>query len=141
MTINNNVKFFLNLAKVQSALNRRFDAGLGGLGLSEFAILYHISNAENSSMRRTDLAEDLGLTASGVTRLLAPMEKVGYIKREVNPTDARVSCVVLAPGGKRKLEEAQDRAERLAESLIPAGKEKKISELSELILELAKNIK
>ncbi|MFA5991633.1 MAG: MarR family transcriptional regulator [Candidatus Doudnabacteria bacterium] len=141
MTINNTVKFFLNLAKAQSALNRRFDAGLGGLGLSEFAILYHISNAEKTSMRRTDLAEDLGLTASGVTRLLAPMEKVGYIKRETNPQDARVSCVVLAPGGKRKLEEAQDRAERLAESLIPSGKENKISELSELILELAKNVK
>lgn len=126
---------------MQSALNRRFDAGLGGLGLSEFAILYHISNAEKTSMRRTDLAEDLGLTASGVTRLLAPMEKVGYIKREANPQDARVSCVVLAPGGKRKLEEAQDRAQMLAESLIPAGKEKKISELSKLILELIKNVK
>ncbi len=114
---------------------------MGGLGLSEFAILYHISNAEKTSMRRTDLAEDLGLTASGVTRLLAPMEKVGYIKREANPQDARVSCVVLAPGGKRKLEEAQDRAQMLAESLIPAGKEKKISELSKLILELIKNVK
>ncbi len=138
MTLKNNVLFYLNMAKVQSALTRRFDSGLGGLGMSEFAILYHLSQAHKTCMRRSDLADALGLTASGITRLLAPMEKIGLIKREAIPGDARVSCVVLAPGGKRHLEESIERAERLAESLTPTGKTKKLEKFSELLSQLGK---
>ena len=80
MKISAGVKLFLNLAKTQALLNRRFDSGLGGIGFSEFVILLNLSKAENETMRRIDLAEKIGLTASGVTRMLAPMEKIGLIK-------------------------------------------------------------
>ena len=139
--LSHHVLFYLNLAKAQSALSRRFDAGLGGLGFSEFAILYHLSQAENSSMRRGDLAEKVGLTASGITRLLAPMEKVGLVKREVNKNDARVSCVILAAGGKRRLEEAVERAEMLAENFLPAGHKQNLNDISEFISQLAQKAK
>ena len=50
------------------------------------------------------------------------MEKVGLIKREANPADARVSSVALAGSGKRKLAEALPDAELLSDELIPNGK-------------------
>ncbi len=112
------VEFFLELARAQAVLARRFDSGLGGLGLTEFMILHALSQAEDERMRRVDLAEKVGLTPSGVTRLLAPMEKVGLVKKEANTEDARVSFVMLAPGGKRKLSEGMERAEVLAEDLL-----------------------
>ena len=110
--------FFLHLAKVQSVMTRRFESALGGLSLTEFMILYHLDEATNERIRRIDLAEKVGLTASGVTRLLAPMEKIGLIKREATETDARVSFVVLAPSGKRKLQEALENGEALAKSVF-----------------------
>lgn len=141
MEVHSNVSFLLDLGKTQSMLTRRFDSGLGGLGFSEFMILFHLSQAEDEKLRRIDLAEKVGLTASGVTRLLAPMEKVGYIKREANSEDARVSSVMLARGGRQKLEEAIERAEVLAEDIIPSGNSKKIKEFCDLLGEMRKNVR
>ena len=70
------VKLFLNLAKTQSILFNRFDRILGGLGFSEFLILYYLGQTKEQKLRRVDLAEKISMTASGVTRLLLPMEKV-----------------------------------------------------------------
>jgi DNA-binding MarR family transcriptional regulator len=135
------LKFFLNLATIQARLTRRFDAGLNGLSLNEFMILYHLSQARDEKLRRVDLAEKIGLTASGVTRLLLPMEKVGLVKKEVNKDDARVSYAALAAGGKRKLSESLEYAELLAEDLLPKGKAKHIEDFSALLAEFGGTIK
>lgn len=135
--ISDSLSVFLNLTKIQAIMARRFDGHLGGLGLNEFIILYHLNQAENEKMRRVDLAEKIGLTASGVTRLLLPMEKVGYVTKEVNEHDARVSYVLLAPGGKRKLIDAIERAELFCEEIMPSIQAKKYEEM---INSLLKNI-
>ncbi|HBP00339.1 MAG: Transcriptional regulator, MarR family [Candidatus Uhrbacteria bacterium GW2011_GWF2_41_16] len=132
------VAFFLELGRTQAIMARRFDSGLGGLGLTEFMILYHLSTAENERMRRIDLAEKVGLTPSGVTRLLAPMEKVGLIKREAYAEDARVSQVMLVSGGKRKLEEGMERAEVLTEDIFSAVGIKNPKALLETLRKLGK---
>lgn len=138
--LNSQVNFFLQLAKFQTQLSRRLDSRLGGLSLSEFVILHQLHQAEDHRMRRIDLAEAVGLTASGVTRLLLPMEKIGLVKREANRDDARVSYVVLASGGKTKYTEGLERMEIFAEDIIPSGKIKKLEECSELLTDLGKNI-
>ena len=135
--ISANLSFLLHLAKSQAAMARRFDSRLGGgLGFNDFVILYHLSQADGEKLRRVDLAEKIGLTASGVTRLLAPMEKIGLIQRETDARDARVSYVLLAPGGKRLLTERLEKAEILAGEALPSGRAKKIEELSEILIHL-----
>jgi len=138
--ISANVEFCLSIAKFQTALSRRLDSRLGGLGLNELIILYRLSQADEGKMRRIDLAEAVGLTASGVTRLLLPMEKIGLVKKEANARDARVSYVAIAPGGKTKLSEGLERAEIFFADIVPAGKKKKLEEFSGLLHELGKNI-
>lgn len=138
--LNTSVKFLLNLTKFQTKLSRRLDSGLNGISLTEFIILYHLAQAEETKMRRIDLADKVGLTASGITRLLLPMEKIGLVSREANEHDARVSYVVLAPGGRTKFNEGLERAEIFCEDLIPADKISKVEELSQLLIELGKNI-
>lgn len=131
------LSFFLQLAKIQAVITRRFDAHLGahhGLGFSDFIILYHLYTASGEKLRRIDLAEKLGLTASGVTRLLAPMEKIGLIKREATEHDARVSFVTITSGGKRLFEDALITAEETVADFVPAGKDKKIHELLEVLV-------
>ncbi len=130
------LQFFINLSKIQSVVTRRFDGRLNGLGWTDFIILLNLSQAPDEKLRRIDLAERVGLTASGVTRVLLPMEKIGLVTREINENDARVSFVVLAPGGKEKLFEALERAEYLSQSTIPANKMEKIGEISETLNEI-----
>ena len=72
-----------------------------GIGFSEYHVLWHLDRAEGHALRRIDLAERLGLSASGITRLVNPMEKIGLVARQSLPRDARVSLVALTKTGKR----------------------------------------
>jgi DNA-binding MarR family transcriptional regulator len=131
---------FFNLSKIQALMTRTFESRLGGLGYNEFIILFHLSQSPDEKMRRIDLANKVGLTASGITRILLPMEKVGYIKREITEEDARVSYVALAKGGKQRLRDRMDDAEELAKELIPEGNLRNVKEFTELLIEMRRNM-
>lgn len=135
--ISPSLNFIINVARFHSAAARRFDSRLGnGIGFTDFLILYHLNLAPEQKLRRTDLAEKLGYTPSGITRLLAPMEKIGLVKRETSPHDARVSFVSLAPSGKRILNDEMEDAEYLAEELLPGDSIEKLHGLAELLTKL-----
>lgn len=130
---NKQLDFFLKLSRVQAIVSRAFDRGLGGgLGFTDFVILYYLSQAPGEKMRRIDLANKVALSASGVTRLLLPMEKIGLVEREASTEDARVSYVKLAPGGKRLLEERIERADRFGEEFLSTTKVSNIKDISEI---------
>jgi DNA-binding MarR family transcriptional regulator len=116
-----NLDLFFHIAKLDALLSRKIP--LGGLGFSDFVILSHLDRAEGKKLRRIDLAEKTGFTPSGITRLLLPMEKIGLVGREPNPTDARVSYVTLAPGGATLLADARERAEFFAAETVGVAAE------------------
>ncbi|MFT5708286.1 MAG: DNA-binding MarR family transcriptional regulator [Oceanospirillaceae bacterium] len=96
------MSFVINMWSVNSIISKKLDASLGavhGIGFTEYMILFHLNNSHNKSMRRIDLANNIGLTASGITRLVSPMEKIGLVMKERNLRDARVSLVKLTAAG------------------------------------------
>ncbi|BAV08503.1 transcriptional regulator, MarR family [Filimonas lacunae] len=126
---------------MQTVVSRRFDRlNAHGIGFSDFVILYLLNSAQDGKMRRVDLAEKTGLTASGITRLLSPLEKIGLVGREVNERDARVSYVLLTAAGKKIYEEARVTAEHTAKDILPAGKAKAVKLLAEMLSGLGGNI-
>lgn len=131
----------MSLARAQSIISRRFD-GLNahGIGFNDFVILYLLRQAPGEKLRRTDLAEKIGITASGVTRSLIPLEKIGLVKREANERDARVSYVVLTETGKIVFEEAKETASHLAREIIPSEKMKNLQPLSDMLAGLGGNL-
>jgi DNA-binding MarR family transcriptional regulator len=140
-TIDSSLKTLMNLAKVQAVISRRFDRlNIHGIGFSDFMILYLLQQSVDGKMRRIDLADRIGLTASGITRMLLPMEKIGLVTREANERDARVSYVVLTSAGRQLFEDAKLTAEALAMEIIPIEKEKKLSPLTDLLATLGGNI-
>ena len=98
----------LNLLRAQSHLQSRFAAELGGvhgLSVNELLLLMQLDQAPGGRLRRVDLAARLDMSQSGVTRMLAPMEKVGWVERAEDPRDGRVGYVVLRKAGKRLVQE------------------------------------
>jgi DNA-binding MarR family transcriptional regulator len=92
----------LRLARACAVLQRRFDNALGshhGISFGDFQLLKHLANAPGGRLRRVDLAERVGLTASGVTRTLLPLEKIGLVTRQPDPRDARVGFAAITPVG------------------------------------------
>ncbi|OCA68129.1 MarR family transcriptional regulator [Chryseobacterium artocarpi] len=140
--ISNELLFLININKLQSIISRKFDTlSVHGLGFNDFVILYILSTASEDKMRRIDLAEKIGLTASGVTRLLNPLEKIGLVSRETNERDARVSYVVITPNGKKIFEEAKTTAENITKDILPSKKIKSLRIISDLLFDLGGNIK
>ena len=132
------LQLILTLSKVQAVINRKMDGQLSvhGLGSNDFIILYYLAQAEGKKIRRIDLADKIGVTASGITRMLAPMEKIGLISRESNERDARISYVILTEAGKRLYEEGLVTAEFVASELFPSVKSKKMDNVIEMMEEI-----
>ncbi len=79
-----------------------------GLTLNDYEALMRLARAEDGRMRRVDLAEQLTLTASGVTRLLDGLEAAGYVERAACAEDRRVVYAVITELGSEKLETASE---------------------------------
>lgn len=129
----NNLNFIISISKFYSVLSKSLDSKLWGLGLNDFIVLFYLSNAEGQKLKRIDLAEKVWITASGVTRLLLPMEKIWLVNKEINSLDARISYVSLAQGGKRKYEEALERLNFFTDEIIEKDKNNKIVDLTKLL--------
>jgi DNA-binding MarR family transcriptional regulator len=101
---------FAGLLRAHATATRRLNALLVAehdLTLSDYEVLLRLARAPDRRMRRVDLAEQVLLTASGITRLLDGLESAGYVERGSCETDRRVVYAVLTDSGLAKLREAQ----------------------------------
>ncbi len=101
----------MGLLKAHSSLTREMSAELvtkHGLTINDYEVLLRLSRAEGRRMRRVDLAEQVMLTPSGITRLLDGLERFGYVERAACASDRRVTYAVLTDEGLAKLREASE---------------------------------
>ncbi len=107
----NAVVSFVSLVRAYSHATRLLNAQLiadHGLTISDYEVLLCLSRAPDRRMRRVDLAEQVLLTASGITRLLDGLERAGYVERAACDSDRRVVYAVLTEAGLSKLREASE---------------------------------
>jgi DNA-binding MarR family transcriptional regulator len=97
------------LGDVMMALPRAVDADMirdGGLRLSEYTPLMFLSEAPDSRMRMSELAQACNLTLSGMTRVVIRLEKQGFVQRVRCDEDLRGWNAVLTEDGLARLREA-----------------------------------
>jgi DNA-binding MarR family transcriptional regulator len=102
---------WVGLLRGHAALTRALNADLvtdHGLTLSDYEVLLRLSRAPERKMRRVDLAEQVLLTASGITRLLDGLQASGYVDKAACSSDARVTYAVLTDAGHEKLRSAAE---------------------------------
>jgi DNA-binding MarR family transcriptional regulator len=102
---------WVGLLRAHASAVRRFNAELlagHGLTLNDYEVLLHLARAEGRRLRRVDLAGRVLLTPSGITRLLAGLERAGYVERASCESDARVTYAQLTDAGEAKLREAAE---------------------------------
>jgi DNA-binding MarR family transcriptional regulator len=115
------VAAWLRLLRGGATSRRRLDADLQaghGLTVVEYEALLLLSQAEERAMRRVDLAREIGLTPSGVTRLLDALERDGLVTKATCDRDARVTYAVLTEAGSERLEGASCSHERSVRALF-----------------------
>lgn len=93
-----------------ASLQQRLDSALGdikGITFSEYRLLGSIAATANNSGSRVDLARSVGLTPSGVTRALRPLERLGMVETVRDTRDARRSLASLTDQGRELLSDAR----------------------------------
>lgn len=112
------------LLSAHARIVRTADAKIGaqhGLSLTELALLRAIDGRPERRARPSDLARELHLTASGITRALLPLEKRGIVRRSADPGDGRSNVASLSEAGRKLVADATatagDAAQRLTRRL------------------------
>ena len=92
-------------AAVVSQVNRELEAAIG-IPVTWFEVLIRLSRTPDHQLRMAELAGQVGLSTSGLTRLVDRIEDAGYVRREACPSDRRGAFAVLTPAGAELLRKA-----------------------------------
>jgi DNA-binding MarR family transcriptional regulator len=93
-------------ALVIRALDERL-ARRHGLAISEFDVLITLANAPGGELRMTELANAVMLSPSGLTRLVARLERDGLVRRRPADDDGRSYLTSVTEQGRAKLDETR----------------------------------
>lgn len=80
------------LIKAATRLEQRIDTALRrecGVGHSMFEVLIRLCRDPDEEVSQRELADDLTLTSSGITRLIDRMEEADLVRRAPSPGDRR----------------------------------------------------
>ncbi|MFN8024123.1 MAG: MarR family transcriptional regulator [Acidimicrobiales bacterium] len=77
-----------------------------GLTMGDYEVLVRLSERPERRLRMCDLAGELRLSPSGLTRRLDGLVRAGLVSREPSPDDRRVMLAVLTDAGYEQLVEA-----------------------------------
>lgn len=106
---NKTQQFALAFAAAWNRLEKKLSNSLGairGISFAEYRLLHALQDAPKSQASRVELAYTVGLTPSGVTRALRPLEKLGLVSTVKNQRDARLAMAALTPAGQELVRDA-----------------------------------
>ena len=96
-----------------------------GISVKEFDVLITLFNAPDGRLRMAELAEQVVLSASGVTHLVTRLERDGLLQRIVDEGDRRSFFAALTAAGHQRLRDSRPThnevvREHLTRRLTPA---------------------
>jgi DNA-binding MarR family transcriptional regulator len=97
--------FFEAHAGLFSTLERRLAEDCG-LSVQSFEVLVRLARSPGARLRMSDLAAQVSLSPSGLTRAVDRLEREGLVAREHCPSDRRGAYAVLTDAGRARIEAA-----------------------------------
>jgi DNA-binding MarR family transcriptional regulator len=97
------------LVRAHSRVSRSLDHALteqAGMSLRAYQVLVRLTRAPDGALRMAELANNVLLSASGMTRLVDQLASRGLVTRRKDPEDARGYFAVLTDQGRAQCERA-----------------------------------
>ena len=132
-------EFCLRMARAWASMSRRLDNSLGslhGISFYDYQLVLTPMRAPGGRLRRIDLASQLGLTASSVTRSLLPLEKIGLVGRQTYSGNARAGFAILTPTGAELVVNASLVVNNVSRNLLGASSRDQVESTSTLLAQL-----
>jgi len=120
------------LRQLSRRVSQHFDhvVGAAGLKTTQYSLLSHVMRLE--PVRPSDLAGEMEMDASTLTRNLQPLVRAGWL--EIGPgEDGRSRCVTLTDAGREKRAEAQREWKRAQVAFNELVGEARVAQLHALI--------
>jgi DNA-binding MarR family transcriptional regulator len=93
-----------------AAIMRRLEADLdaeGPVSLADFDVLIQLATAPGGKLRMSELADQVLLSRSGMTRRIDRLETAGLVRRTECSLDRRGSYATITPAGLERLQDAE----------------------------------
>ena len=104
-----------------------------GLSLSQYEVLKVVGDAPGEQLRMAEVADQVLLSRSGLTRLVDRLVCAGLLERRSCPSDARGALAHLTPAGRERLDAARrthlDGVRRLFLSQLDPEEQERLGEL------------
>ena len=91
--------------EVTHAVGRRLETTLD-IPMPWLSVLMRLARSPERRLRMSELARDMTISASGLTRLVDRIERAGHVRREACPEDRRGFHAVLTPEGAAVIDRA-----------------------------------
>jgi DNA-binding MarR family transcriptional regulator len=105
-----------------------------GITDADYGVLVQLSEAEDRRLRMCDLAQQMRMSPSGLTRRIDALARRGFVSRETSPSDRRVMLAVLTDDGLAKLRAAAPtHVAAVRRSLFDHLSDEQVQRLGELI--------
>ena len=94
------------MLNTHARLTTHIEDALDGAGLPQLAwydVLWALHRAPGKTLRMGELAQEVTISRSGLTRLVDRIEAEGLLERRQSPADRRAVEVAITPAGSRLL--------------------------------------
>ena len=105
-------------ARVSEALERALQKQ-HELSLSEYEVLQRLAESDGGQRRMQELADEVHLSQSALSRLVARLEGAGLATREMCDHDRRGIWACLTPAGKKMQRQAEPTHREVLEATLP----------------------
>jgi len=123
--------------QIASARTWRRIATVTGIPLDRARYIVLRAVAEHAPARTTDLAEQVGVDQSTMSRHVAQLERAGYVQRVPDADDRRASSLSLTPAGRRVMERVVDARHDLIEAALTGWSDDDRAQVAPLLARLA----
>lgn len=78
------------------------------ISVKEFAVLLHLSESADSTLRMSALAANIGLSPSRTTRVVETLRRRGWVDKSPDASDGRATTVAITDAGLEQVGPAYD---------------------------------
>ena len=105
-----------------------------GLTVTQLRLLNWV--AEEEGLSNADLADRLYVTRPSVSALLERLERGGFLRREISPSDRRGICIWLEPRGREVITHAREEGWQYASNLFDSLTDEELNDVSQALEKL-----
>lgn len=128
------------VVQVSRAHRQRAETALNEIGLYTGQDVFLMQLWQQDGLTPSQLAEQLGVQPPTVAKMLGRIEKSGFIRREQDTADARVSRIFLTEAGKKMEQPVLQIWQDLENRTVSGLSEVEIALLRRMLLQMQKNL-